>query len=305
MPTFSFSGHETFPLRYGWLRKGVQAVKGDPAFFSDAAAMVRLGVGKNMVDSIRHWCIVSGLLRQERDGARTLLQPSILGSSYFLNDGIDPHLEFESTLWLVHWQIASNESRCTTWYWMFNRWHAVEFTKGQVLSEITAWVEKNSEKRISENTLKRDVEVFVRTYTTARPSGVSFAEESLDCPLAELNLIREMEDGRTFQFRRGDHRGLSQDVFAYALLDFWSSLNTSANSLSIERILYDAGSPGKVFKLDEDAVVRRIEELSVCEDIPFWYDETAGMKQIFRIEQTDAQAWLVKRYQYASQQPQP
>jgi hypothetical protein len=60
----SFSGHETFPFRYAWLKKGVDAVSQDPLVFSDDRAMIKLGVGKNMVRSIRHWCLAARLIEE-------------------------------------------------------------------------------------------------------------------------------------------------------------------------------------------------------------------------------------------------
>ena len=45
----AFSGHETFPFRYSWMKKGVDAVAADPNVFGDDEAMSILRVGKNMV----------------------------------------------------------------------------------------------------------------------------------------------------------------------------------------------------------------------------------------------------------------
>jgi hypothetical protein len=45
----SFSGHETFPFRYPWLKKGYDAVRADRNVFQRDDAITTLGVGKNMV----------------------------------------------------------------------------------------------------------------------------------------------------------------------------------------------------------------------------------------------------------------
>src|ERR1035437_1834804 len=65
LPTFSFSGHETFVFRYGWLKKAYDAVRENPQSFGDDQAIVTLGVGKNMVRSIRHWALATGVLAEE------------------------------------------------------------------------------------------------------------------------------------------------------------------------------------------------------------------------------------------------
>jgi hypothetical protein len=65
-----FAGHETFPLRYGWLSKAYTQVKiilsqgnGDPnSIFTDESAISLFGVGKNMVVAMRHWALASGVL---------------------------------------------------------------------------------------------------------------------------------------------------------------------------------------------------------------------------------------------------
>ncbi len=53
---FKISGHEKFSLRYPWLPRAVETIKKDPVLFLyDNDAMVEMGVGKNMVKSIRYW----------------------------------------------------------------------------------------------------------------------------------------------------------------------------------------------------------------------------------------------------------
>ena len=85
----SFSGHETFPFRYTWLKKGVDAVRGrSSSVFSSDRATITLGVGKNMVRSIRHWCITAGLIRAMAD--RTQFEPTDFGSAIFADDGLGP-----------------------------------------------------------------------------------------------------------------------------------------------------------------------------------------------------------------------
>ena len=75
LTNYTFSGHETFPFRYPWLKKGYDAVREDGAVFLRDDAITTLGVGKNMVRSIRHWCLAAGLIEEgekRRDGLRPL-----------------------------------------------------------------------------------------------------------------------------------------------------------------------------------------------------------------------------------------
>src|SRR5437870_5494831 len=68
----SFSGHETFPFRYPWLKKGFDAVQEDPFIFLRDNAITTLGVGKNMVRAIRHWCLTTGVIEESPAGGGAL-----------------------------------------------------------------------------------------------------------------------------------------------------------------------------------------------------------------------------------------
>src|ERR1700726_2661602 len=115
----TFSGHETFPFRYPWLKKGYDAVRVDGDVFLRDDAMTTLGVGKNMVRSIRHWCLPAEVV-EENPGEGSALRPSSLGRLLLADDGLDPYLEDPATPWLFHWHIAANRTRATTWYWTFS-----------------------------------------------------------------------------------------------------------------------------------------------------------------------------------------
>ena len=85
-----FSGHETFACRYAWLPKALQAIQRDPRVFTDEdEAIVELGVGKNMVRSIRFWVEASGMAKPAQKG----LEPTKLGLLIFGEKGRDPFIE--------------------------------------------------------------------------------------------------------------------------------------------------------------------------------------------------------------------
>lgn len=294
MESVSFSGHETFPFRYGWLKKGVELAAIDGGIYSSPdEAMVELGVGKNMVNSIKYWCQVTNLLNSVRniETSRAELEPSELAKKLVTTELYDQYFEDPATLWLMHWHIASNAEQCTTWYFLFNLLHKMEFTKDQLIAEIQKWLEEKGFSEANENSLKRDVDVCVRTYVHAKGSKRLTAEDSLDCPLTELNLISSLEGGRVFKFVRSERADLPDEIFLYALEDFWSK-TADTNSITLEAITYDSGSPGEIFKIDQDSIVRRLEGISEISGNAFRYDETAGLKQVYRQKITSPLYWL-------------
>ena len=130
---YSFSGHETFPFRYTWLSKGVHKLQEHPNLFSQEDAMVILGVGKNMVRSIKHWCETLELISNPSRGEYVVTP---LANKLLSRDGWDPYLEDPGTLWLLHWKLASRFALGSTWYLAFTRWGAPHFTKEQLSNWI-------------------------------------------------------------------------------------------------------------------------------------------------------------------------
>ncbi len=128
--------------------------------------------------------------------------------------------------------------------------------------------------------IRRDVEVFLRTYLPPRRDRRRPPENDLDCPLAELGLIRPL-GGRSFAMPRGPRESLPDEVLAFAVLDFWKRSADSQETLTVERLLFWPGSPGAAFRLDRESLTAALERLS-RQDIGLEYDETAGLRQLRR-----------------------
>jgi hypothetical protein len=289
----SFSGHETFPFRYPWLKKGFDAVQDDPRVFTRDDATTTLGVGKNMVRSIRHWCLAAGILAENRDAG---MQPTELGKLLLADKGLDPYLEDPATLWVLHWQIASNRARATTWFWAFSYFHEPEFTREALTSSLFKWTQTLLGKQVAESSVKRDVEVFLRTYVPSRSSRGDITEDTLDCPLTELNLITQPGEGRAFRFQRGAQRGLPDGILLFALLRFWETFAPATQTLALHNLARQPGSPGRLFKIDESSLAERLECIEQQTKGKLSYGETAGLRQLYRHEETSPTRALTEAY---------
>ena len=125
-----FAGHQTFHPRFGWLKKGLDACAADPNVFNAEDAPLRLGVGKNMVEAIRFWCLATRVIVRVKspEGKRQYLHvPSKLGQSLLSENGLDPYFEQQGTLWLLHWQATSSQTLLPVWWCAFNELQALEF----------------------------------------------------------------------------------------------------------------------------------------------------------------------------------
>lgn len=285
-----FAGHETFPLRLLWLKKAYDAVKdgASPGVFQHPSAIARFGVGRNMAVSMRYWALASGFIEE----ADRELRPTGLGCLILAEGGLDPYVERAATLWLAHWHIASSARLTTTTYYAFNGLPAFEFEPAALIDEVMAFVEARR-LRASRVTIKRDVEVFLRGYTRRESSAAEDAAEPL---LAELGLVREARVGGWYEFVRGPKPSLPDGVFAYALAEFWRARAGNATTVTAEQVCYAPGSPGRVFKLDEDSVTTRLMSLEEVTDGAWLWTDTAGLRQVQRLGEVDPLALVGRGY---------
>lgn len=278
------SGHETFPLRYGWLKKVFDAVyssedgSDNKSIFIGDDAIARFGVGKNMVASMRHWANAVGIIADgETPGA---IITTNIGRKLFGPHGLDPYLEHPASLWLIHWQLSGHTEK-TTWFWAFNHYPGLTFERDGLVRGLEKVAKERSWSRAAASTIRRDVECFVRTYVAKNVGAQSSPEDALESPLAELGLIKAVGKNDGFRFVRGPKSTLGDGVFLYSLIDFWSDYSP-AKTLSFEAIAHEPGSPGRVFLLDENDIAERLLDLEDSTDGAFRWSETAGLKQVLR-----------------------
>lgn len=297
-----FSGHETFPLRYGWLKKAYDAVartehnSENLSVFSDDAAIASFGVGKNMVTSMRHWAHVTGII--ESVSGQKKLYTTSLGQKIFGTQGVDPYMESPATLWLLHWQLAGHPEK-TTWFWVFSHFPNITFERDHLVTGLEKLAKDRNWGRVASATIKRDVECFVRTYATRPGSRQMAHEDALESPLVELGIIKPVGKRDGFRIVRGPKSSLGLGVFTYALLDFWRQYN-EAQTLSFEALAHEPGSPGRVFQLDEDELANRLAELDEFTDGQLRWSETAGLKQVIRnieLDQSIALGFVDRDYE--------
>ena len=259
--------------------------------------MVRLGVGKNMVSSIRHWGLATGMLEETagRRGSRSRpLAPSELGRSLLLDGGWDPFLEDPGTLWLLHWQLVSRPERATTWWWVFNHYPGTVFTRADVQELLETLGAQSGWTRMTSASLKRDIDVFIRTYASQRRRN-ALIEDTLDCPLVELGVIHASSQQQALVLVRGDHESLPDEIFAYALAEYLKRRSSRAQTVTLEDLSFGDGAPGRAFCLDEPGLLGRLDRIEALTAGRVVFDETAGLKQIYVHRAPDSTA-LLRRY---------
>lgn len=291
--TVSFGRHESFPLRFGWIAKGLNALHDDPGMFTREDATVTLGVGKNMVASIRYWLQATGVAAQV-DASKTLA-PTDIGQIVFGENG-DPYLEDEATIWLLHWLLATNPASATAIYWFFNHFHKPTFTSAEVATGLSDFVKQDVAPKVAQSTIKGDAQLVLRMYSRTQAGTRLTLEDALDSPLSALNL-QERLDARNWRAVPMERADLPLSVFAYAVAQLFD--HTGAPQLAVEDLMYSDKNhcaPGAVFRMTEDGLIGKLEALCEAHPRELRLNRTAGVFQLYKLGTMDALQILRDRY---------
>ncbi len=289
----AFGRHESFALRFGWLTKGFQAFQENRDVFTADDAVVKLGVGKNMVNSIRHWLRAARLVYITPDKKET----TPLGTAIFSEDGWDPYLEDEATIWLIHWLLATNPGHATSWYWFFNLFHKPEFTSQEAANALVDFAKEKIEAKFSVTSVKNDCAVLLRSYVQSKGNTKTPAEEALDSPLSLLRLITYSPATKSYQSRLDRRDNLPLGIFGFAIADLFQK--RGIREIPIEDLMYSRDghvAPGLLFRLTENGLLTKLEQLIHYLPDNFRIDDTAGIHQLYRLNEIDPFKYLEKHY---------
>jgi len=258
-----FSGHESFAVRYGWLPKLYEWVRKDPALFtSDERAILGLGLGRNMVKSIRFWGEALGLIQVSRDSSLVTSFANLLLDE---QTGLDPYLEDPGSLWRLHWRIAAHAG-LGAWVVVFQELADPEITRERLVSQVQSRA-LTVRGPITAGTATAHVDMLVRTYARADDGQ---QEDALGSPFQELGLLVSGTSGgkSVVKLTRGPRPELDLRSFAYALHDFWIGTAAGSRTLSVRSLMLDRRGPGSLLRLDEISLHALLSDLS---------DEVKGM----------------------------
>lgn len=251
---YKLKGHGSFYIREGWLQKGLKKFQAEgPDLFSKREANEILGVGANMVSAIKYWLISTGLLEYSND--KKTLCISSLGEKI---RQYDPYIEDYFTLWILHYNIATNTEYCTSWYLFFNKIDVKYFSKQELFELMKEKFEEIFKPtKYSTQSLADDCECILKMYLYNKYEEVS-PEDNLISPFAKLGLIK-FKDRKKGVYEKGspNFNLLPPLVILYALVDYLNG----KTAIDLEEIVFGSNTIGKIFNIDNFAFYRYLEIL--------------------------------------------
>lgn len=296
-----FRAHETFFIRKGWLSKGMKNVSKKPNVFVDKKVnpMDVLGIGANMVKSLRYWLQVTGLTEESKGKTREQ-NLTDLGACIYEHDR---YLEELGTLYLVQYKLATNPEDATAWYYFFNEFHMTEFTKEDFVLQLQKYIkaEKDSdngdEKSHAVRSLEDDFACIINTYLPrykSNPGRVN-AENNIDCPLGELGLV-DLVTKKSYRKAMPN----TNTIDPWVALAILSDQNAGQKEVALNSLLVAQCSLGRVFNLDALGlleVLRKVEKLGEIKVI-----RTAGLDVVQIINQRTFMECVERYYQNINEQ---
>ncbi|SFQ52576.1 DUF4007 family protein [Hymenobacter arizonensis] len=263
-----FQGHNTFLCRHSWLKKGYDFIEANGGF-NDADAVVKLGVGKNMVDAIRYWMRAFGLTN-EADELRAVAH-ELLGP-----DGYDPYIEDNATLWYLHYLLVKT-GRASLYHFVFNelRKEGFSFSRAQLQQFV---IRRNSElgntNVLNANTLDADLTVFIRSYAPSGKDKEKFdVEEESTGLLQDLDLLTiTRNDGVRYHIENLEQRDIPWQIVLRVILEN----EHFGETISFTDLEVAPDSPGLIFALNEKGLFHKIEEMKAHLPMAIVYSSTAG-----------------------------
>lgn len=277
---YSFSGHESFHCKPLWLKKGYDfLLKG--GIFSDADTVTKLGVGKNMVSSIRFWLRAFGLSKIDE-------LTKIADYLFNTDTGRDPYSEDLNTLWILHFLLVSEKiaSIYNIVFVDYQREHK-EFTRSELQTYIRRKCSVPEQRNVyNENTVKKDIGVFLKNYVI--PKDFKNIED-FSALLISLNLIT-LKSYDTYNFREVTVKEIAPEVILFALL----SLADNEKTISLDGLqIISLGFCLPMISLIE--IIRKLED-SYSGAIVF--SENSGVKNVQFLKELDKFEILDNYYNY-------
>ncbi len=286
MSKLSFSGHESFQCRHLWLKKGYDFIKKGKSF-SEESAVLELGVGKNMVNSIRFWMKAFDII-DENDKIVPFAE-----KLFNEKNGWDKYLEDEATLWILHYHLVK-KGYASTYHLMFNefRKEKIEFTK----ANFEAYIQRKSEElsfQFNKNTIKDDFDVFLKMYLRS-DSQSKDKEDSYSGILSELEFLKSIGRGENkyYVIENSERNDVPDEVILYCILDK-GNFDASLNLNSIEQ---EPNSVGSVFAMNRSGLFNKIEGITQKFKKVVHFSDHAGVRELQFKSKPDPLTILEKYY---------
>ncbi|WP_226537430.1 DUF4007 family protein [Fictibacillus halophilus] len=270
----AYARHQSFYLRDKWISKGLRAIINEPKFFFLSDGFEKIGLGKNMVQSLRFWLSAMNLIVEGKDKTHDLTP---LGHLIYNKDRL---LRENNTISILHYHLVRNkEDLATIFEWYYNTYIEAATQRESLLKSFTTFVKNYEGKEVSPKSLKRDVDCLVQLYT--KEADETDPENFIFSPFSRLNLLKEIpsEDGKEIITKVAPNiNDIGLTSLYYALISY--SFENDTEMISVDEILNEKYLWGKLYNLTRNRVIEALNKLTNHDVFPIEYIRTNNLDNV-------------------------
>ncbi len=249
-----FGGHETFPIREGWLNKGLRLLVEDPIKMTDEYYADWLGVGRNMGKAIKHWLVATGIAQPLGSKAikKSAFECTALGQLIYK---CDPHFLEAGTWWALHVNLVNNPDYAYSWSWYFNTFTLTRFDRAVCVEGLRQHLQMQRSSMPSVKTLQRDISCLLNTYAKKIPPSKEDPEDASESPFTDLELLTYFQASGQFHLNTSV-KNIPAAILGYAMAK--SSPDIAMGSGKSDILIRNAarmpGGPGRCFVMTSETL---------------------------------------------------
>ena len=302
-----FSGHDTFACRTTWLYKGIDLLNNkrnsdnqiDITILNGHQTTIELGVGKNMVNAIKHWLLAFGIVDMEENDFGVLAD--LIYADGDDDNNLDAFIEDKFTLWILHHEICTRQYASIFNYFFkeyFKRKSTRTFSESEFVGSLASYIKGEGESLPSLNSLSTDFRCLIDTYCIKKSKKATL-EDNYTTLLTELDLIK-----RTV-FRTGDNEIIyelntqaaeNESTTLVATLLLKSFGVKGSISITLDDVYLHLGT---ILLLNRDSFSKILEKVAsdFSSDFSFKQNEATGIQEL-QINTTSSWMDFVKKHHY-------
>lgn len=252
--------HGSFYIRNGWPTKIIGAITTDEHIYSpnnELKAVDTIGVGRVMIKAMRYWATVLGIAEESKDQFGIVHKLTDIGEIIMQND---LYCTDNSTLWLLHRNLAINKEEATAWNWAFNEFNEQQFDKNSFVEAFYSYIQREGAS-YAHKAIEKEFDCFKNTYVSDQAFSLNKIIEEDTIPFfAPLKLIEYKGHG-IFEKRRIPSKEIPEDIFAICIfLDNAEHLKTNTQ-ISIDKLLEEKGQIGKYMNLNYSTMLELLQKI--------------------------------------------
>lgn len=281
---FQYGGHATFPVRYGWLSKGVHRLLNEGRFTPNLDTADDLGLGSKMVESLSFWMSASGLATSERGG----LAPTALAELIYRRDR---YFERPGTWWFVHLMLTRREG--TVWSWFFNDYGMRIFDRIGCTDAFMQHAARHAQRPPSPATAQRELACLLSAYASRPGVDIVDPDDIGASPLRELGLITKHDAVNRYERARRPS-GLPQEVFLASAAHLSETIGEEA--LTVRQLATLRGGPGKALCMGLETIETMVGKIGTKHYTRGYRSEVLNGERRLLLPKHSPEFWLEQLY---------